>query len=270
VIGTIFLPSIFYVGDQVEARITIRTRDEVSLVPPETMPKVAWAVFDSIATIERDDGWDVRVVFTPFEPGTHTLPPIDLGGVSVSGIDIHVRSILQDPLVELSPPRPQLLLPSTRLMFGIAGAVVVFLPLAWFTFVRWGRKQVRRLVLWYRRGKPYRNLSKQLRGLNAEVDSEDGRAFYRDMMVEMRKYLSQKLRRDCMSATTSELEEFLKPVVSSPESRKEIVSVFRAGDLVKFAGRSSTPSERRNHIDLLDRAASEIEAEQRRERNVGR
>lgn len=265
VIRTIFLPSVFYVGDRVEARITIRTRDNGRLTAPETAPEVPWADFETVRLVPREDGWDVRLVFRAYEPGTHTVPDVDLGAVTVSGVDIHVRSILGTGVRELAPPRPQLLLPSTRLMFGIAGGALVFLPLLWFTFVRWGRKKIAQLAAWYRRRQPYRRLSKSLKALRLGAVDTEGRVFYRELMVEMRRYLSDRIGRDCMSATTSELVSYLKPVVKRPESRRELVGVLRAGDLVKFAGRTSGPEERVRHVYLLERVAAEIESEQQRE-----
>lgn len=271
ILRTIFLPSVFYVGDRVEARITIRTRGDDEPAVPETVPEVAWGDIDSTRLVPREDGWDLRIVFRAFEPGTHSVPDIDLDSIVVSGVDIHVRSILGDSVRELAPPQPQLLLPSTRLMFGIAGGAAVFIPLAWLTFVRWGKKKLMQVISWYRRGRPYRKLTKSLRLLRVSAAEADGRVFYRDLMKEMRTYLSEKLTRDCMSATTSELGEYLAPVVRNVESRREIVGVFRAGDLVKFAGRLSSVDERASHVDFLERAAAEIEAEQKAEEShVGR
>lgn len=271
IIRTIFLPSVFYVGDRVEARITIRTREDLVPAGPETTPQVSWGEIESTRLVPRENGWDLRIVFRAFEPGTHTVPDISLDSIVVSGVDIHVRSILGDSVRELAPPRPQLLLPSTRLMFGIAGGAVVFIPLVWFTFVRWGRKKVRQVISWYKRRRPHRRLTKALRTLRTAAADADGRTFYRELMGEMRTYLSEKLARDCKSATTSELGEYLQPVVRSAESRREIVGVFRAGDLVKFAGRASSVEERRSHVDLLERAAAEIETEQQAEEShVGR
>ena len=116
--NTLLLPQRFYVGDRVEARVQLRLA-ETAQAPtraPETTPDPEWGTIHAISIDGSGRDYEVRIGFTPYQPGTLTFPALDLGALTLRGVDFHVESILDGQSTELAPVRSQLLLPSTRML----------------------------------------------------------------------------------------------------------------------------------------------------------
>ncbi len=259
----VFLPQVFYVGDRVELRLRLRLGPGITLQQNSTPPRVEWGTVHGVTAVQQGQDAEVRVEFTAFRQGTLALPPLDLGQITIQGLDVFVASILSDK-PELSPLRDQAILPSTDLLIAGTVAALVLAPLVWLFFARFGKKRVQRLVERYRANQPARRLNRSLRQLDSEVQALKGREFYIALLEDLRAYVSQKLGVDCMSATTHELRGYLDQLIEDSRDREELVALFHYGDLVKFAQRRSPVKKRRKHIQDVQEVIAKIEHSQRK------
>ena len=256
---SVVLPSEFYVGDRAELRVRIRTASSVELIVPVALPEAAWAVFHDMRLFPIDaQQTEIRVSFTAFRPGTQTLPSVDLGGIRLSGLTVHVASVLEDGRTEPAPLQAPMLLPTTRLRLAGFVALIIVGPLLLWMLLRLGRGQISTLVARYRRAQPYRRLRKSLKRLESSVDELDARSFYIVFLEDIRRYFTQRLGRDLMSATSVEIIHYISDI--DARGSDLIAEVFRTGDLVKFAGRSSSPEQRRKHLDGVAQVVAELES----------
>jgi len=259
VASTVFLPRVFYVGDRVEMRISLRVPQNAALERPAEMPTPQWGEIHSISVSHAGGDATVRIIFTPFRPGTQSMPVMKLGDITLEGVNVYVKSILQEGEVGLAPPRSQLLLPSTRLVIGLGVGVLVILPLGWFVFYRWGRSRLVGLIARYRERQPNRRMQRVLKQLSADVENRSGREFYIVLQEELRRYLSRKLDADCMSATTWELRLHLGRLTPDQNDTQLLLSLFQFGDLVKFAGKSSSARIRKEHLQQVGELLARVE-----------
>jgi len=261
---TVTLPQTSYVGDRVEVRVSIRPSGAVSITEPESLPEAPWAEFHDLRVFPQGNEYELRVVLTPYQPGTLTLPAMDLGGIEVRELNLHVSSVLDGADTEPAPPHRQAVLPYTRIMVAGAAAVLLLVPFGAFAAARWGRKRLERILAGYRSGKPYRRILKALRALEGRIEELDPRSFYIELLHELRAYFSEKLDRDLMSATSSEIGSHLRRLISRAEDREELIQLFHSADLVKFASRSSRLGERREHLAVLRRVLETVEHDAQR------
>lgn len=257
---TVFLPSVYYVGDRVELRLSIRSSmlDQIQL--PQELPQPSWGTIHDIRIVDRGDEKDIRIIFTSYYPGTRTLPPINLGPILLNDISIFVSSILNSNEQQLVPSRDQLILPGTQLTIILWSLLVLSIPLLWLIIFRWGRQYFVRLIAKYKEGLPYRRLQRSLKDLTENAGAIDGRNFYIALLDLVREYLSGRLNIDARSATTRELESALKKEVDNPADQNFIVRLFHHGDLVKFASQPSTLKSRMDHLTQLQEVLQHIES----------
>lgn len=264
VTDVIFLPRVYYVGDRVELRVLLRYSAEEEPAPPTGVPTVEWGdVHEVSASFENGVG-EVRLSFTPFTPGTQSIPPISLGTITLGRTDVFVQSILSQEAAELAPTRGPVVVPGTRLSLIFLLSLLVGGPLLWLLVLRRGLEWLRSLVLRYREGQPYRRLTRDLRNLTQSSSEIDGRRFYILLGEDFRRYLTRKTGTDCLAATTGEVSERLSELVDDPIKRRQLVELLHYGDLVKFADRPSSENTRREHVEIMREAVKTIEARRRR------
>ena len=256
---TTFLPQVFYVGDRVEMRVAFRTSPGAAPRLPEESPSIPWGTLHRVGLAEVSTGWELRVSFTPYQPGTQTLPPIALGDVYLRGIDVPVPSILDENRAELTPLRDQLLLPATRTLLAVAVAVLVLVPAMWFLFFKWGRRRFIDLVTRYREALPYRRINRALRQLGNEMDEMSDRDFYIQLLSDFRSYLSRRMHTEAFSATTEELAGELERYIPTEEDREAVLEVFKFGDRVKFASQRASTRARSDHLEAVMRVLRHVE-----------
>ncbi|MFP4549530.1 MAG: hypothetical protein ACLFNT_01890, partial [Spirochaetales bacterium] len=175
--NSVRLPAESYVGDPIELRYRIRT--DASVAEPSELPTPAWGRVESVFISQADSEIDIRIVVVPFEPGTLTIPSLELGELELEGLSFVVSSVLPSESSESVRPiyGPERL-PGTRAAIVIAVGLVVLALLLTFYFVGPGKK---RLSLWIGRMKarlPYRRLVRQLTALEAEGSEVADREFY--------------------------------------------------------------------------------------------
>jgi hypothetical protein len=260
---TIFLPQTYYVGDVVEARVVVRSSEELDLTVPETLPQTEWVDFRDVSIVQRADGYEVRIVFQPYFVGTRQLPGMDLGAFTVSGVSAVVSSLRgESGELELQPVRDQLLLPGTRALIAVIVLSLFGIPLVVVFTGGWARRQFYVLRERYRENRPYRTLQKGLKQLQTDMHDLDGKRYYIRLVDLTRSYLEGRYSPVYRSATTGELDVQLRRSGVPAEQRQGLIELFQFGDLVKFANRRVTVHDRTRHLEAVKRLSSEL---QRRE-----
>lgn len=263
VTDVIFLPRVYYVGDRVELRLLLRYSPGEEPARPTEIPTVDWGDIHEITASFENGVGEIRLSFTPFTPGTQSIPQIPLGSITLGRTEVFVQSILTQEDAELAPPRGPVVLPGTRLSLVLFLGLLLGGPLLWLLVLRRSVDWIRRLLGRYREGRPYRRLTRDLRNLTQSSSDIDGRRFYILLGEDFRRYLTRKTGTDCLAATTGEVSERLTDLVDDPIRRRQLVELLHYGDLVKFADRPSSENTRREHVEIMRDAVKTIEARRR-------
>ncbi len=263
-----FFPPQFYVGDRVEAVLELDVASFDGLFEPEKLPESQWVEYHYIrlehvpATDTQPDSFRLRLAFTAYVPGTVSLPVIDLGGARLDDYEILVHSLQPQYGSDLHELRPQMLLPGTQLILWLLSAFIILLPAAWLAFMQYGGSWRDSLLAWLRAGQPYRRLRSSLRRMLRLEQEWSAKGFYIELLTALRQYFTGKTGRDCMSATTYELQRILTDITDvsgSQAALQGMQEIFRFGDSVKFAGTSAGIELRREHLARVFVLAAQIE-----------
>ncbi|PIE05035.1 MAG: hypothetical protein CSA76_01140 [Spirochaetales bacterium] len=230
-----FVPPVFYVGDPVEMHIDFLLDAPMAVEVPQVMPESDWVDIHDIQ-IDSDSGrLSLVISFTPFAPGTRTLPAMELGSLQLRDIKIPTHSLISGETEGVRVLRGQLLLPGTRLALSFFLALAAMAPFIGFGLVRFTVRQIKRLRDAWQVGKPARRLQKVLKMLKTRTGTEPASQWYAELTEELRDYLSAKTGHDCRSATTAEIGR-MKEFQSSEGPGFVLLNVLKDGDMVKFAG----------------------------------
>jgi hypothetical protein len=254
-----FIPPAYYVGDRVELRVVARSLGDIQVAPPRNFPDVPWGEFHDARIVPRDGNLDISIVFTPYQPGSQTIPNLRFGDIVLEGLRVSVRSLTDESFREPAPPRGTLLLPSTRLIISLIAGFFIALPLACAAaFVRL-RPLLLRLALLYRERRPYRKLRKELALLRGRIAETDSRRFYISLLDMVKTYMSRHGHTGCLASTTRELADSLEREFGDLPEKAAILEVFHFGDEVKFGGRKSTREKRLEDLSLVAEFSAGLE-----------
>lgn len=263
----LFLPQTYYVGDVVEARVVVRSSEDLDLSVPPTLPATEWVDLREVSIVQRADGYEVRILFQPFFVGTRQLPAIDLGMFTVSGVSAVVSTLQsEEGELALQSVRDQLLLPGTRALIAVIVLAIFGVPLAVAFTGGWITRNVVALQERYREKRPYRTLQKRLKQLQTETHELDGKRYYIKLVDITRSYLEGRYGIVFRSATTGELDVYLRKEGIPVEQRQRLIELFQFGDLVKFANRRVTVHDRTYHMDAVKALAGELQRVEREDR----
>lgn len=269
--SSVRLPAESFVGDPVELRYHIRTAARLS--NPAALPEPGWGVINSVRVTERDAGYDVRIVVTPYEPGTLTIPPLMLGGAVLDGLSLVVSSVLKSHTDVRSIYGPQRL-PGTRLallvvVFGVAVPAGVALYL-----VGPGRSVVTALRARHRARIPYRKLLRTIDSLEKGITRDSARDFYTRLVSAIQDLMSSRLGFECRAATSSELTAYLPALAercgSEPAVAAPLAGIFSTADEAKFAHQPTRRKVREQHLATCRSLVVDMETSRRRRRASGR
>ena len=268
IVDSVRLPVESYVGDTVELRYRIRTAAMIQ--PPALTPEPAWGNIESIRIAERDGAYDLRIVIIPYEPGTLTLPPIDLGGIVLEGLNLTVTSVLDEPSDIRAIYGPQRL-PGTRAA-ALLLALAIGFPVALALYVGGaGRVVLRRIRERWRVRIPYRQLLRTIDRLRANIRHDTARDFYIALVTAIQDVMTSRLGSECRAATSTELVARLpllaqrcgaEPAVVAP-----LAEIFTVADEAKFAHAQVRPKVRERHLDVARRLMIDLESSRRRLRS---
>ena len=256
----VFLPQDFYVGDLVEMRLVVIPDPGVSVAMPEGYPDSYWVKIENAVIIEGDGEYELRVFLRSYAPGIRTLPAIQFGEVLLRDIRIQTKSVLGDEALPFSPPAEQLLLPGTRYYIALIVGFVFLLPVFFIFFWTKLRRGVRAYLHERRQKRPYRKLLRSLKELRTGIQETKGRLFYTDLIDVLRLYLAAKGSIDYVSATVREASAMIDEDFPGLPDNSDLISLLLFADEVKFGGRRVMTQRKEDDINLVEKAASGIEA----------
>lgn len=258
---TLFVPPVSFVGDLVEARLTLLLPEGKALLPPLSLPSQDWVLFRDVQ-VRHDPPFErVTIKYIPFAPGVKTLPPLVLGDITLDGVRISTDSLLgKDAPSELMPPRDQMLLPHTELLVFLAFLLLVVLPLLTWRFYRPGTQLVR--MLWKRadRRRAWRQLTRDLKKLHSRALALPGPEFYTEFSRLARTYLGARFDRDFGTLTAHEVRALLQPL--PPAWTAEWVRLVHRADVVRFDAQEPPEQEKLDDLESLRREAGRLEGKE--------
>ncbi len=259
------VPTVFYVGDTVELYLRIarpagtKPDSPIMLTEPQKLPSNDSVKVVSLTVTPREGYDEARIRFIPFEPGDISLPEIDAGPFRLPPVAVTVGSILEGRSATLVPIRGQLELPGTKLfLYGLAGLILLAL-LSVFLFVKYGLSFFAALIESYRENQPYKIMQRTLKKLRDELDSLDSASFYDVLLSSLRGYLGFRLRANCVSLTSSEIQRFFVERELDANLSARLSRIFSDGDLVKFASRPATRERKAEELDDVEAVLVSLE-----------
>lgn len=253
----IFLPKEFYVGDQVELRVSIEDEPGKQFVLPEEYPDSALLEIHDM-TMSRDNGLvELRILFTPFAPGTRSLPAIDLGGAVLDKIKVYTSSLLDGEKVKFRGIRKPLLVPGTKLLLGIFIGLLFIGPVFLLSFAGTIRRKFHLLIDLRRGRRPGKRLLKVLKELAENKDALSSRQFYFTLFDEYRKYLLQRTDIDFLTTTSTDFGTNLGKIINDKAFVQSASEMMLFSDSIKFGG-VTVDSNRKDHDLAIVRKSMEL------------
>jgi len=263
---SVFLPPTYYVGDPVELRLTLDLPPGKKISPPSELPSSSMVSVRQCSVVQVERSAQIVLRFVSFTPGAGVLPPLDLGEITVRDFRIQTTSILEKEKPQFRGLRSQVLLPGSRLFFGIILGVLFLGPVTvLFSFGRF-RRLIIRAVLRLRERRPYRILQRTLKTVIQEMDKETSRGFYIKIMEAFKLYLSRRVTPRIRSATTSEVDSILARELGANRLEISLKELFVFGDRVKFGGERADAGQREEDVTIIRKIAGQIETIYRRKR----
>ena len=248
--SVMFLPPDFYVGDVVELRAVIVPDDGTVLSIPKELPNPFWIKMNSLSMKELSGGgYEVRLIFSSYSPGTRTLPPLVLGDMVIDRIKIHTESILSDGNLQLSEIRDPMLLPGTVFILTLLVLLILGGPLLVIFSVGFIKRTMDRLIAKFTLTLPFRRFNKLIKDLNAEFFSRSDRDFYFSLSEGLRQYLCDKTGEDFITVTLEEIGNLMPKYLSNFEDQKQMIKLLHYADLIKFSGGGSILEKKRRDLD---------------------
>ena len=260
VVSVHLLPPEFYVGDTVELRIILRSEGGELFRPPDVLPQPDWVFFHGARVEQRGENHELRIFFSPFSPGTRTLPELDFGSYVLSGMKIHTSSILENE-GELADIRGQLYLPGTFTLLIITAMVVLVGPLALIAVSGALRRRLRSAAALLARKRPYWRLKRDLKELSSQALMMPDRDFYYRLSDAVRSYISRRTGWDCITTTIHEIRSMMQSLFPKGDIAMRLIHFLEYADMIKFAGVEAGSARKGDDILRLEELASAVEEE---------
>lgn len=261
---TVFSPRDFYVGDIVTVHVHVETPFDGELDSPEKIPESDWIDINNINLIySGGEEAIVRISFRSYASGLRVVPDIKLGKHVLHDLRIPTLSILKDQFDQLQPLAPQMTPAGTSLLVVLVLLAIVVGPYLLFIVIRTIIHSIKLAIKKYKREKPFRDYIKVLKQLKSEIDGIGVRGFYVSITEQLRTYLSVRFSREFSSATTMEMEEMLNKIMDI-DSAKELLSICKFADLVKFSHSGASPSHRSKDLRTIVEILYQLEGKERK------
>jgi len=268
---TTLIPPTVYVGDRARLIVALpsvsATDARGSVVVSDRLPETPDVTVLRVE-LEARGGSAVAVVdFIPFSPGTISLPPLEVGRVSLSGLRVTVASVLEgEPGTPVAAPAEKpLAAPGTApllyafafILLGGAAAGVLLVRRA-LPFIEAARER-------RRKGLAVRSMRRVLSRISDEIGTAAAGDLLTVLFSELRSYLTYRTGVNCYALTPAEfgaafrsprsVEDPAAPLAVSDAGFLE--SLLRRGDEVRFGAAAATAQELRDAVDgvaaLIDR-----------------
>lgn len=261
----VFLPPRFFVGDQVELRLTYDVPAGLSAESPAQLPVHAWIEFQNIIVQDKRAPGDagevlVRVFFIPFYAGETVLPPLRLGDMDTGELLVTTQSALMlEQELSLRGPRRQLNLPLTWLKMLTLVVIVAGAPVFLFLLFRYGIRGIVRIRRIRMQRLPYLHVRKSLNQLAAGRSSMEGKSFFILLSLTIRRYLTERLSLPLMSVTTGEIVGELSRAGLEGAVSARVFEVLKAADLIKFSDKRTNRGEMESSLQAADDIVKQLE-----------
>ena len=246
-----FAPAAFQVGDVVELRILFHTRMQPS--QPRFEAGGPWLVTRAAELLPRgNDRWELRIMFSVFQPGVQTLPAIDLSSFRIENIKVQADSVLSGTtddhaLESFRPLRSQVAMPGTTARILLLLLLVLVLPSLMAALIIRVIAHVRTFLAERAQTVPRRRLERSMRRQLARLDSDAEQvtpeAFFVELSHNLRGYLEATLDIPAQASTTHELHQAFARQRLGVRQGDELAEILATADRVKFAGDSAAADE---------------------------
>ena len=264
-----FIPPMYYIGDEVELRISIIIPENLQIKEPENKIEKKWVEINKVSITlvrKREDKkiYDVNIFFRAFKPGKLFLPKLDLGSLSLSDIEINTLSVLEkDKITKLRPLRGQLVLPHTWFKIGLIFAFIILTAILILVFFKFSFKGFNFFNSLNKRNVPRRKLLKDLENLKTNIQDIKPRDFFIKISDTFKEYLSARLSIPVYTSTTYEISHLTYYNVLEKEISGEIVNLFSFSDLVKFGDKYPSRKDMEDIITKIIFLSHSIEEEKK-------
>jgi len=260
--SVVYVPHIFYVGDIVHMRVRLRIRQSKKIETLQYYEQPLWGKILS-ARVSRSDGKNrsLNITFTAYEPGTLTFPVFLLNDAVVSGLSVHVSSILERSQGDLAVPMKQLLLPYTFPAFLGFLLLLLGIPVLLFFLTGYTKKVGVRFIRWRRARSPLRQCKRELKKLKRRLSEYQTRIFYERLARSMREYLVYRISPCFLSATSHEIAMLLKDKGVDLSLSEVLGKLFYQSDLVKFAHCSVSQESKREDVETAHKTILRLQSD---------
>jgi len=242
------------IGEELFYRIQVRT-DTTSLVvfsEEQTFQPLEMINSYSIDTTKKEGYYQLTKTYglTQFDSGVYTIPKqkIILGDklFYTDSLEVQVNTVAVDttkqklfdikPLIEVEKSSPTLW--RGFVLFVLISLLISGL-LYWFVWRKKPLTEAEKIAAL----KPYERAKLALEKLDEEqyFQNEEIKTYYSDLTLILRQYLDEKVYEQSLESTTDELVLRLKTlkdanqITLSPETIRNIETILKRADLVKFA-----------------------------------
>jgi len=263
----IFLPPVYYVGDEVELRLKIKgIKENVNIVIPDKLPGENWIEIDKVNYINfSNDIITFYIYFKTFKPGKQLLPYLDLGDIIIEGIEIETQSVIEKMKVQkASPLRGQIDFPGTWLLIFLIVFFAIFIPIASFLSYYYILFISRKIKMRMNKEIPKSKIKKALHLLTHQIKNLDSRQFYIKLADIIREYLEQRFLIPALTLTSRELKLFFENGIQEAGLQAKVYQfsvILSYSDLVKFGHIEATEAEKTDNVRLVCKIVDSIEEE---------
>ncbi|MBN2627624.1 MAG: hypothetical protein JXA95_13230 [Spirochaetales bacterium] len=262
IVDEVFVPPTFYVGDSVLLQFRLVWTGEKELTPPAELPRSEWLEIESVTVDQKSYEAYVAIRFKSYMVGTRSLPPLELGDITLDSLKIFTSSLVeQEKVGELRGLRKNSDFPGIGLLIPVFLLLIICSPYLLFILLRMIFGRLRSLIRWLLRSGPRRRISRLYRKLQTRVeDSGEERDFFIAYSQGIRTYLSERTGRDFLSLTTRDMMGISPP----PVRRKlwdELTDLLKMADLVKFAGERTGRKDKLRSLEVLSEFIENLEKE---------
>lgn len=259
----LFIPPEYYVGDTVQLDLLLSLENEALASIPEELPQQDWIDIQQVEVEQQDNIVHVIIRFRSYYPGNRAMPPLNLGGIRLSGITLFTSSVSdQMGISTIRGLRDQVQLPGASLLLTLIILLLLLIPPGLFFIIRFLIRRLISVIEKMRRSAPFRRFVRLLVQLRQEEVIRDPQRFYTRLSGGIRDYLSERSQMDFKSCTTTEMLRRKIPGVEKKEWQL-IIEILKKSDLVKYAGENSSIGEMEGYIKKMDKFARVWEEEER-------
>jgi hypothetical protein len=255
-----FLPPTFYVGDLVELRVRVDVESGIIPTEPLEIPPPSWVHIRDVRVIPISGDYDIRISFSSYETGTRELPPVVMGDLILTGLEIETKSITGGDVTKIEEAFNPSLLPGSRLLLALIVGGLLIVPVLGIVSFSWFRRLVTSVLRLHRERRPYRKLKQSLDDLKNSPSPVDNRTFYITLSDGLKGYLSLRLDQDFASLTSREMQETLIGRFAEMPSMRRIAAELSRFDTVKFGGETASAGRRAQDVAAVRDAAVSLEA----------